>query len=119
MNELRIHIEELIKSKSWKIVKNEVGNLEPHQVAEIIESLSKSDRIILFRLLPRELAKEAFQHLSHNEQEDIIEGLAANVEKLASLLNDLDPDDRTAFLKNSLEKLVSDSCKCCRRKSVI
>ena len=54
MNELRIHIEELIKSKSWKIVKNEVGNLEPHQVAEIIESLSKSDRIILFRLLPRE-----------------------------------------------------------------
>jgi magnesium transporter len=99
MNELRIHIEELIKSKSWKIVKNEVGNLEPHQVAEIIESLSKSDRIILFRLLPRELAKEAFQHLSHNEQEDIIEGLAANVEKLASLLNDLDPDDRTAFFE--------------------
>lgn len=99
MNEIKIHIGELIENRSWKSVKNEVGNLEPHQVAEIIESLSKSDRIILFRLLPRELAKETFQHLSHNEQEDIIEGLAANVEKLTSLLNDLDPDDRTAFFE--------------------
>jgi Mg2+ transporter (mgtE) len=99
MNEIKIHIGELIENRSWKSVKNEVGNLEPHQVAEIIESLSKSDRIILFRLLPRELAKETFQHLSHNEQEDIIEGLATNVEKLTSLLNDLDPDDRTAFFE--------------------
>lgn len=99
MNEIKIHIGELIENRSWKSVKNEVGNLEPHQVAEIIESLSKSDRIILFRLLPRELAKETFQHLSHNEQEDIIEGLAANVEKLTSLLNDLDPDDRTALFE--------------------
>ncbi len=99
MNEIKIHIGELIENRSWKSVKIEVGNLEPHQVAEIIESLSKSDRIILFRLLPRELAKETFQHLSHNEQEDIIEGLAANVEKLTSLLNDLDPDDRTAFFE--------------------
>ncbi len=99
MNEIKIHIGELIENRSWKSVKNEVAILEPHQVAEIIESLSKSDRIILFRLLPRELAKETFQHLSHNEQEDIIEGLAANIEKLTSLLNDLDPDDRTAFFE--------------------
>lgn len=100
MNEIKINFQQLIDEKSWKVVKQELGNLEPFQIAEMIGSLSKkSDRIILFRLLPRELAKETFQHLTHDEQEYIIEGLAANVNKLTELLNNLDPDDRTAFFE--------------------
>ena len=99
MNEIRIHFQELIEKKSWKAVKQELANLEPFQIAEIIECLSKSDQLILFRLLSREMAKETFQHLSHDEQEDIIEGMAVNINKLTDLLNDLDPDDRTAFFE--------------------
>ena len=99
IDEIKIRFQQLIEEKSWKAVKQEVDNLEPFQIAEVIEELSKSDQIILFRLLPRELAKEAFKHLSHDEQEDIIEGLAANVNKVTGLLNDLDPDDRTAFFE--------------------
>ena len=99
IDEIKIRFQQLIDEKSWKTIKQEVHNLEPFQIAEIIEDLSKSDQIILFRLLPRELAKETFTHLSHDEQEDIIEGLAANANKVAGLLNDLDPDDRTAFFE--------------------
>lgn len=99
MNEIKEYFQKLIEAKSWKTVKSELSTLEPHQVAEIIESISKSDQTILFRLLPREVAKEAFQHLSHDGQEDIIESLAASAGQLASLLNDLDPDDRTAFFE--------------------
>lgn len=99
MNEIKIRFQQLIEDKSWKTVKQELGNLEPFQIAEIIGNLSKSDQIILFRLLSRETAKETFQHLSHDEQEGIIEGLAANINKLTGLLNDLDPDDRTAFFE--------------------
>ncbi len=99
MNEIKIHFQQLIEDKCWKTVKHELGNLEPFQIAEIIGSLSKSDQIILFRLLSRKLAKETFQHLSHEEQESIIEELAANVNQLTGLLNDLDPDDRTAFFE--------------------
>jgi len=99
MNEIKIHFEQLIEDKSWKILKQELSNLEPFQIAEIIENLEKDYKIFLFRLLSRELAKETFQHLSHEEQEDIIEGLAAHANKLTELLNDLDPDDRTAFFE--------------------
>ena len=99
MNEIKIRFQQLIENKSWKNVKHELCNLEPFQIAEIISWLSKSDQLILFRLLSRDQAKEAFQHLSHDEQEDIIEGLAANINKLTGLLNDLDPDDRTAFFE--------------------
>ncbi len=99
MNEIKIRFQELIENKNWKTVKNELSNLEPVQIAEVISCLQKSDQIILFRLLSRDQAKESFQHLSHDEQEDTIEGLAANINKLTGLLNDLDPDDRTAFFE--------------------
>jgi len=99
MNEIKIHFQQLIENKSWKTAKHELANLEPFQIAEIISWLPKSDQIILFRLLSRDQAKETFQHLSHNDQEDIISGLPANVNKLTGLLNDLDPDDRTAFFE--------------------
>ena len=99
MNELKNLFQDLIDERNWKALKHNLNELEPQQIAEIIEDLSKNDGIILFRILPRELAKETFQYLSHDEQEDIIEGLATNSHEIANLLNDLDPDDRTAFFE--------------------
>lgn len=99
MNEIKIRFQQLLEERSWKALKQELDKFEPVQIAEIIDDLPKSDQIILFRILPRHLAKETFQHLSHDEQEDIIEGLAANGSKVIGLLNDLDPDDRTAFFE--------------------
>lgn len=99
MNEIRMLFQSLIENKNWKVLKEELNNFEPVQIAEVIEDLSQTDQIILFRLLSREQAKETFQYLSHDEQEDIIEQLAANSGKIADLLNDLDPDDRTAFFE--------------------
>ena len=99
MNELKNLFQDLIEERNWKGLKHNLNELEPQQIAETIEDLSKNDGIILFRILPRELAKETFQYLSHDEQEDIIEGLATNSHEIANLLNDLDPDDRTAFFE--------------------
>jgi len=98
-NEIIILFQELIKNKNWKQLKQELQNFQPVEIAEIIEELTKTDGIILFRLLSREQAKDTFSYLSHDEQEDIIEGLAANSSFIAELLNDLDPDDRTAFFE--------------------
>ncbi len=99
MIETQVNFQELIQEKEWKTLRNEIVALEPYQIAEVIEELSDEEDVILFRLLPREIAKSTFQHLTHDKQEQIIEGLAQNVSKLSSLLNDLDPDDRTAFFE--------------------
>ncbi|MDH6357950.1 magnesium transporter [Parabacteroides sp. PF5-9] len=99
MNEFKMEFQLLIEAKKWKILKQALNDLNPHQIAETIGELSKTDQIILFRLLSREQAKEVFQHLLHDEQEDVIKGLAANSNQIADLLNDLDPDDRTAFFE--------------------
>jgi len=99
MKEIKDYFRQLIEERSWRTLKHELNNLEYFQIAELIESLSKEEQILLFRILSRESAKEIFQHLSHDEQEDIIEGIAGNVSQLTGLLNDLDPDDRTAFFE--------------------
>ncbi|MDR3194160.1 MAG: magnesium transporter [Tannerella sp.] len=99
MDEIKNRFHVLIENKDWKIIKLQLNILEPLHIAEIIEILDEADAVVLFRLLPRVLAKETFQYLSHEEQEDIIEGLATNSNQIASLLNDLDPDDRTAFFE--------------------
>jgi len=106
MDEIKVRFRELIEKKDWKTIKQELCILEPLQVGEVLEEVSKPDQLVLFRLLPRQLAKDTFQILSHDEQEDIITGLAAHTNIITSLLNDLDPDDRTAFFEELPGKVV-------------
>ncbi|NLN96666.1 MAG: magnesium transporter [Bacteroidales bacterium] len=91
--------EDLIRQKNWRALRASIEDIDPIISAGIVEELSDEDDIIYFRLLPREYAKETFQHLTHDKQEQIIEGLASNANRVAGLLNDLNPDDRTAFFE--------------------
>lgn len=90
---------ELIEKKQWKVLRTELSGLESLNIAEIIEELSPGEDILVFRLLSSTQAKETFQLLSYDKQEQIIEGIAKYTQNLSSLLNDLDPDDRTAFFE--------------------
>ena len=99
MTGIKEYFHQLIADKSWKAIKEELARLDAVQLSRLIEHLPEHYGVILFRLLPRNPAKEVFQRLSHKEQENIIKDLAANAERLAALLNDLDPDDRTAFFE--------------------
>lgn len=92
-------IRELIEKKEWKALRTVLSGLESLDIAEIIEELHPGEDILVFRLLASTQAKESFQLISHDKQEEIIEGIARYTNKLSSLLNDLDPDDRTAFFE--------------------
>lgn len=89
----------LIKQKEWKALRNAINEYDTIQIVEIIERSNEFESIILFRFLGREQAKDVFQELSFDKQEEIIEGLAQHASKVADLLNDMEPDDRTAFLE--------------------
>ena len=89
----------LIRNKEWKALRNAIPEYDTVQLVEIIERSNEFESIVLFRFLAREQAKEVFQELSFDKQEEIIEGLAQHASKVADLLNDMEPDDRTAFLE--------------------
>lgn len=99
MVELKTSLRELIKDKKWLELKNLLNEYDSIELAELIEKTTGKDEAILFRLLNRAQSKDVFQLLSHVKQEQIIEGLAQNNQKLSDLLNDMDPDDRTAFFE--------------------
>ena len=99
MIEMTEKFHELIVRREWKILRQELSTIEEINIAEIIEELTEGEDIVVFRLLSSKQAKNTFQFLSHEKQEQIIEGLARNSTRLSALLNDLDPDDRTAFFE--------------------
>ncbi len=90
---------ELIENKEWKKLRSTLHESEYLEIVEIIERSKEFESILLFRFLGREQAKDVFQELSFDKQEEIIEGLAQHASKVAELLNDMEPDDRTAFLE--------------------
>lgn len=89
----------LVGKKEWKTLRNALHEFDYIQIADVIERSNEFESIVLFRFLGREQAKEVFQELSFDKQEEIIEGLAQHASKVADLLNDMEPDDRTAFLE--------------------
>jgi len=106
MFEIKTNFRELIRNKEWKTLKNSLNELDAVQLAELIEEVSDDEEIILFRLLNRQLSKEVFHLLSFSKQERIVEGLAQNGRKLSDLINDIEPDDRTAFFEELPGKIT-------------
>jgi len=99
MIETTEEIRKLIEKKDWKKIRNELSELDPLLIAEIIDELPEGEDVLVFRLLSKIQAKDTFQFLEHDKQEQIIEELASKAYRVSELLNDLDPDDRTAFLE--------------------
>lgn len=99
MVENNINFHELIENKNWKLAKLSLKELDPIQVAQLLDEIDEEEVVILFRLLNREQAKDVFPLLPHYKQEELIEGIAHNKGLLTNLLNDIEPDDRTAFFE--------------------
>ncbi len=99
MIETKKNFLELIGNKDWRLAERSLNDLVAKVVVRVLEDATKRQKIILFRLLTREQAKKVFKLLSHSDQLEIVGALDARPRKVANLLNDIEPDDRTKFLK--------------------
>jgi len=90
-------IQEMIRSADFVGLRDAFNDWQPVDIADLITDLPPGDRAVIFRILPRPLAAEAFSHVSHEEQEALVRALGD--EHTAYLLNAMPPDDRTAFLE--------------------
>ena len=62
----------LYRQRKMAELKSILAQLNPADVANIIESADGRDVIALFRLLPKELATEAFAYIDSEQQEQLI-----------------------------------------------
>jgi magnesium transporter len=79
-------------------LKDVLGTLTPDELAVLLQETEEElDQKNLFGLLEIKPAAEAFKFLEHEQQNFLLHSLA--YEKMASLMNEMSPDDRTRFLE--------------------
>src|SRR5690625_3139370 len=97
LEELTLDIEELISQQDSGRLHAALGNLEPSELGDLLESLPRDDALTVFETLTSETAVTVFKHLPHENQLALLESLPPDGNRLAIFLNALSPDDRTAF----------------------
>jgi magnesium transporter len=122
-------IEVLLQERKYSLAGRLLKEMEPADIAILLEEFSKEEVLLLYRILPKELAAEVFVEMEPDTQEelikafsdrelketldelymddtvDLIEEMPANVVK--RILKHSDPDSRKAI--NELLKYPKDS----------
>lgn len=106
VQQLQAEIEDLVQQREFAKVGQILNHLDAGDIGELLEYLDREDSFAVFGLLPNDEAAVVFKHLPHDEQLALIEDLSPDSERLATLLNDLSPDDRTAFFAELPEEEV-------------
>lgn len=96
-DELQATIRELIESRQWPALRNMLSARQAPEVAELLPALDKADRVLVFRLLPRDLAADVFAYLGAEDRDSLL--LELTDEETRSILAGLSPDDRTHLLE--------------------
>jgi magnesium transporter len=102
---LQPEIQSLIEERQLGVLKEILTDWTPADIAELLIELSEKERVIIFRLLSRELAADTFEYMDFDTQMELLKSMAR--EESAAILNEMDPDDRTALF----EELPSSAAK--------
>ncbi|MCS7249939.1 MAG: magnesium transporter [candidate division WOR-3 bacterium] len=102
---LKPEIEEAIRNKDWRVLKELISMWPPPDIADLLESLKDEERLVLFRLLPTDLAVEVFIELEREVQVHLVKNLSG--EKMKEILLEVPPDDRTEIFEELPGEIVS------------
>jgi len=120
-NLLKPEFEELIQARNYDAIRDAFGEMDPPDIAEVIEDLPPEDSGVIFRVLPRDTATKVFEYLPVDQQTEVVETLGT--EQMVGVLNGMAPDDRTRLLeelpaevtKRALSTLTPEQMKVARQ----
>jgi magnesium transporter len=90
---LKPEIQELIKKKNWRQLKEALTVWPAPDIADLLESLEDEEMVILFRLLPPQLAADVFSELDADKHTCLLQQMSN--ERVRDIILELSPDDRT------------------------
>jgi magnesium transporter len=85
-------IENMLNAKRTREVRAALNDLQLPEIVDILVELDSRHRAIAFRLLPRDVAADAYTELPSDQQLQLQDDLSN--EQLAQMFNEMDPDDR-------------------------
>ena len=89
-------LKELFESKNFKELRGELIKLDGVDIAGLLKEVDDSSALMSFRLLPKDLAMQVFDHLDINQQTKILEVFTDNRAKY--FFESMPPDDRAELL---------------------
>ena len=105
IGELNLELLELIDEKKFIQVRRVIQEQNVVDIAEFIcESEDDPRTVLMFRLLPKEMAAEVFAYLEREQQQRIVEGITDK--ELAGILEELFLDDTVDFIDEMPASIV-------------
>ncbi|MDR2046931.1 MAG: magnesium transporter [Clostridiales bacterium] len=104
MEERREMLNGLLRSKNYRALREELGGIFPYDIACFMGELTPKERMLVYRILKKELAAEVFAHLDSEIQEDLITSFSDS--EIASVLDELFLDDTVDFLEEMPANVV-------------
>jgi magnesium transporter len=102
--QVRDDVETLIDERRWSELKTAVAEWPAPELAQLVLERESPDRLILFRVLTRNLSGEVFSHLETEAQNELLSEL--NEGEVTRLLSNLEPDDRTHLFEELPDRVV-------------
>ena len=90
-------VQKLIDQRDLHALRDRLVEVPAVEIAEIFQGLSDEERVLIFRILPRDHAAEIFSQLEVDIQKSVLSGLGDR--QTARLLGEMAADDRTALLE--------------------
>lgn len=97
-------LEILLKEKQYRKLKDILTPLEPADIAEILYEFPPVTRVLLFRLLPKDLAIDVFEMMEGAEREELLHH--STDEEIKEIIEEMSDDDRTALFDELPAKTV-------------
>jgi magnesium transporter len=94
---LQPEIRSLIDARNFTALRELFSEWPPADIAEVITDFSEEEQVVVFRVLPHNLAADVFEYLEVEAQQELLRGMAH--EQVVGILNEMSPDDRTALLE--------------------
>ena len=94
---LQPEIRSLIDARNFAGLRELFSEWPPADIAEVITDFAEEERVVVFRLLPHNLAADVFEYLDVEAQQNLLRAMAH--EQVVGILNEMSPDDRTALLE--------------------
>ena len=109
---LREHWQALLENKDLRTLRAEFMEANEVDVAEFMSGLDRETTLLVFRMLPKEMASDVFANLESEDQEVIIS--AATDREVSELVEDLYVDDAVDMLEELPANVVKRVLKTAR-----
>lgn len=101
---LKPEIHELIDTRNWTDLREILASWPPPEIVDLFLDVDKTNRVLIFRALPRDIAAEVFSYLDGDQKDTFLMDLTD--QETRNLLADLPPDDRTELLEELPAKVT-------------